>query len=225
MNPSKIASTIEHTFLKPTATAADIEQLCKEAQHWKFHGVCVNSVWIELAVNLLGNSNVKIISTAAFPLGASATPIKCREVEFALSRGAHEVDFVINIGWLKSGDLHALAAEFRDLVETASGKPLKVILETCFLTEQEKKIACQLAVGAGISFVKTSTGYGPTGATIDDVKLMKSLVGDKTLVKASGGIRDYETAQKMLQAGADRLGTSSGIAILQGIQEPVLNQK
>lgn len=218
MNQHKIASKIEHTCLKPHATPHDIEKLCQEALKYEFYGVCVNSVWIEQAVTLLAGSSIKIISTVGFPLGATATPIKCREIEYVLSRGAHEVDFVINIGWLKSGDLHSLAKEFSDLMETASDKPLKVILETCYLTDQEKKIACQLAVGAGISFVKTSTGFGPSGATISDVQLLKNAVGGQARVKASAGIKDVQTALKMIAAGADRIGTSSGVEILTEIK-------
>lgn len=219
MLQSNIAGQIEHTLLSPDAVPKQIENLCKEAMEWKFYGVCVNSVWVELAADILMDTPVKIISTAGFPLGACATPIKCQEVEYALSRGVHEVDFVLNIGWLKSGDLHSLASEFRDLVDTASGKPLKVILETCLLNEQEKKIACQLAVGAGISFVKTSTGFSKAGATVQDVRLMRNTVGEKIGVKASGGIRDAKTALEMLSAGANRLGTSSGVAIVKTLPD------
>lgn len=219
MDVNGVAHKIEHTLLKPDAIPSDIEKLCQEAIQNQFYGVCLNSVWIELASTLLAGTAVKIISTAGFPLGANATPVKCREIEFSLSRGAHEVDFVINLGWLKSNDLHSLAAEFNDLVETASGKPLKVILETSLLTDQEKKIACQLAVGAGISFVKTSTGFGPSGAAIEDIKLMRASVGSKLGVKASGGIRDAKTALEMINAGADRLGTSSSVQIIAQIPQ------
>lgn len=209
-----VLPTIEHTMLKPDATASDIAKLCHEAIKHHFYAICINSSWVGLAAEILDVSPVKIVSTAAFPLGACGTLVKCREIEYAISLGAHEVDFVLNIGWLKSGDLHLIAQEFRDIVEAASGTPLKVILETCLLNDQEKKIACQLAVGAGIAFVKTSTGFSLTGATIDDVRLMRQAVGKQAGVKASGGIRDLETALKMLDAGADRLGTSSGVSIV-----------
>ncbi|MBA3815404.1 MAG: deoxyribose-phosphate aldolase [Parachlamydiaceae bacterium] len=210
-----VQQAIEHTCLKPQATPSDIIQLCQEAIKYQFYAVCINSAWVNLANENLNSSSVKIVSTAAFPLGASATIVKCREVEYAISLGAHEVDFVLNIGWLKCGDLHNVAKEFQALVEVASGNPLKVILETSILTDQEKKIACQLAVGAGIAFVKTSTGFNTGGATVEDIKLMRHAVGKKAGIKASGGIRDLQTAKNLLEAGADRLGTSSGIVISQ----------
>lgn len=214
---SSISRAIEHTLLKPTATLSDIEKLCREAVQHRFYAVCVNSSWVALAAKFLDGLPVKIVSTAAFPLGACATMIKCREIEYAVSVGADEVDFVLNLGWLKSGELHAIAREFRDIVNVSGGKPLKVILETCLLSDQEKRVACQLAVGAGIAFVKTSSGFSIAGATIDDIKLMRQAVGKQAGVKASGGIKDIATAKAMLEAGADRLGTSSGVAIMSEI--------
>lgn len=211
----QIQRTIEHTCLKPDATPIDIIKLCQEAIQHQFYAVCINSAWINLANETLNSSTVKIVSTAAFPLGACATIVKCREVEYAISLGAHEVDFVLNIGWLKYGNLHHIAKEFQSIVEVAAGTPLKVILETGLLTDQEKKVACQLAVGAGIAFVKTSTGFNAGGATLEDVKLMRQAVGTKAGVKASGGIRNRQMALEMIEAGADRLGTSSGVAIIQ----------
>lgn len=213
----QIRHAIEHTCLKPGATPSDIVQLCQEAIQHQFYAVCINGAWIDLANEVLNSSPVKIVSTAAFPLGACATVVKCREVEHAISLGAHEVDFVLNIGWLKCGDLHHVAKEFQSIVEAAAGTPLKVILETGLLTDQEKKIACQLAVGAGIAFVKTSTGFNTGGATIEDIILMRQAVGNKAGIKASGGIRDRQIAMDMLKAGADRLGTSSGVAISQAV--------
>lgn len=208
---------IEHTLLKPSATPTDIAQLCQEAIQHQFFAVCINSAWVGLTAQILDSTPIRIVSTAAFPLGSCGTLVKCREIEYAVSLGAHEVDFVLNIGWLKCGDLHHLAKEFRDLVEAASGTPLKVILETCLLNDQEKKVACQLAVGAGIAFVKTSTGFSTGGATVEDIRLMRQAVGKQAGIKASGGIRDLETALKMLEAGADRLGTSSSVAIINSI--------
>lgn len=210
---NQIQHSIEHTYLKSDAMPSDIIRLCQEAVKHQFYAVCINSAWIGLANEYLDSSPVKIVSTAAFPLGACATVIKCREVEYAISLGAHEVDFVLNLGWLKSGDLHNVAKEFQSIIEAAAGTPLKVILETSLLTDEEKKIACQLAVGAGIAFVKTSTGFNTRGATLEDIKLMRHAVGNKAGIKASGGIRDRQTAMKMLEAGADRLGTSSGVEI------------
>lgn len=200
---------IEHTCLKPTATSSDIARLCEEAIQHHFFAVCINSAWVDFANEILNASPVKIVSTAAFPLGASATLVKCHEVEYAISMGAREVDFVLNIGWLKNGDLHRVAKEFQALFEAAEGTPLKVILETSLLTDQEKIIACQLAVDAGIAFVKTSTGFSTGGATIEDIKLMRQAVGKQAGVKASGGIRDKQTALDLLAAGADRIGTST----------------
>lgn len=212
-----IHQTIEHTLLKPTATSADIAQLCQEALHHGFYAVCVNSNWVRLAANILTASPVKVVSTAAFPLGSCGTLVKCREIEYAIASGAHEVDYVINIGWVKDGDKQHLTQEFHDLIEAAAGTPLKVIIETCLLNRQEIEIVCNLAASMGIAFVKTSTGFNG-GATIDDVKLIKQIVGKRTKVKASGGIRDPEMAIKMIEAGADRIGTSSSIAIVTALQ-------
>lgn len=221
MEASNIVQTlphsIEHTLLSPAATHSDIIRLCKEALENKFYAVCVNSCWVGLAAEILDSSPVKIVSTAAFPLGASGTLVKCREIEYVISLGADEVDFVLNIGWLKSGDLHRVAKEFHDVVEAASGSPLKVILETSLLSDQEKIDACKLAVGSGIAFVKTSTGFGPGGATAEDVILMRQAVGKHAGIKASGGIRTLEMAINMIEAGADRIGTSSGVHIIQSL--------
>ena len=214
MQPNNIAHCIEHTLLKPDATAADIEKLCHEALQWGFLAVCVNSCWLKLASSLLKKSKVKLVSTAGFPLGACSTIAKVFEVNSAVAHGANEVDFVINIGWLKGKDFGSLEEEFALLVQAAEGCPLKAILETSLLTEEEKKMACRMAVDNGIAFVKTSTGFAASGATVEDVQMMKSVVGNKAQVKASGGIRDLKTARKMLEAGATRLGTSAGVAIL-----------
>lgn len=209
-----LTATIEHTLLKQDAKEKDIEKICNEAIENDFFGVCVSSCWIPLAAYLLQKSNVKVISTAGFPLGTASTKSKCAETEQAIQDGAREIDFVMNVGWLKSGQSAKVFHEFQELVKTATNVPLKVILETCLLTDEEKKLACQLAVDAGIAFVKTSSGFSTSGATIEDVRLLSSQVGSHAKVKASGGIRTLESALSMLEAGAERLGTSSGVAIL-----------
>lgn len=209
-----IAKSIEHTLLKPNAVESDIHKLCQEALKFQFFGVCVNSCWIPLAATLLKGSQVKLVSTAAFPLGACETGSKIYEVERAFLLGAHEVDFVANIGWIKEGSWRKVMEEFRDIVKASNKKTLKVILETCLLTDNEKRETCLIAAGEGIAFVKTSTGFSTSGATLEDVKLMKLAVGDRAMVKASGGIRDIQTALNMLEAGATRLGTSSGVVLV-----------
>lgn len=224
MEKNEIAKTIEHTALKPAVSLLDIEILCREARQWNFFGVCVNSVWIEKAAQLLKGSAVKVVSVAGFPLGANATEVKRQEIEFALSHGAHEVDFVMNIGWMKGKDYEAIKREFTELVKAASSSPLKVILETCLLSDEEKNLACQMALDCGVAFVKTSTGFSHGGATIEDVKLMKAVVDGKAGIKAAGGIRDIQTALSMLAAGADRLGTSSGVTIMQGVGDEYINE-
>lgn len=215
MDKAQLAKSLEHTLLKPTATAKDIETLCQEALACQCLAVCVNSTWVKLAVSLLNRTPLFVVSTASFPLGTSATTVKAFEVDFALSQGALEVDFVLNIGWLKSQDYQRITSEFTELVQIAEKHPLKVILETCLLTDDEKRIACQLAADCGIAFVKTSTGFSQAGATVDDIRLMKEVVFNKALVKASGGIRDANSALAMLAAGASRIGTSSSLAIIQ----------
>ena len=214
MEKSQLKAAIEHTLLKPTATGHEIEKLCREAIEHQFYGVCVSSYWLPLVGQLLRGSSVKIVSVAGFPLGTSATEVKCCEVEYAFSNGADEVDFVLNIGKLKSGDYSAIKKEFDALVTTAPQRSLKVILETCLLTQQEKQRACEIARDSGIAFVKTSTGFSTGGATLEDVQLMRKIVNGHSGVKASGGIRDRDTALAFLNAGADRLGTSSGVAII-----------
>lgn len=217
MDKKALAEKIEHTILKATVTEKDIETLCKEALDWKFYGVCVNSVWLDRAHQHLKGSPVHLISVAGFPLGASATLIKCREIEYAFSRGASEVDFVLNLGWVKAGNYPAVKREFTELMKCASNKPLKVILENCMLTDEEKGTVCRLALEAGLAFVKTSTGFAHGGATVEDVKLMKSVVDGKVRIKAAGSIRDIQAALSMVAAGADRIGTSSGVSIMQEV--------
>jgi deoxyribose-phosphate aldolase len=207
---------IDHTLLKPDATAADIEKLCREAKEHKFYAVCVNGCWIELARHCLEDTDVKVASVVGFPLGAIETDVKRFETEAAIDAGAHEIDMVVNIGRLKDGDQKYVLRELRDIVEAADERPVKVILETCLLTAEEKIRACKLVVEAGAHFVKTSTGFSKGGATLEDVKLLRREVGKDYGVKASGGIRDLVTALAMIEAGATRLGTSNGVAIVQG---------
>lgn len=216
MTSSYLAAAIEHTNLKPTATEQAMIQLMEEALQWNFYAVCLPSCWLPLARSRLHPSSVKVVTVAGFPLGSSSTAAKCCEVEKALEQGADEVDFVLNIGWMKSGYHKLVEKEFRALVQVAADRPLKVILETCYLSNEEKKLACHLAVETGIAFVKTSTGFGTEGATLADVRLMRSIT---PRVKASGGIKDTKSALALMEAGACRLGTSSGVDLIAGLSD------
>jgi deoxyribose-phosphate aldolase len=211
-----LARHIDHTLLKPEATAADIARLCSEALEHQFWSVCVHGSRVVQAAALLEGSEVKVAAVVGFPLGAMDGDAKRYETEVAIDLGAQEIDMVLNIGRLKDRDDRAVFREIRDVVEAAQGVWVKVILETCLLTEEEKLRACSLSVEAGARFVKTSTGFGSGGATVDDVRLMRQAVGSTLGVKASGGIRDTATALAMLEAGANRLGTSAGVAIVKG---------
>lgn len=215
--PAQLAAFIDHTLLQPDAGAAQIEKLCAEARKHKFFSVCVNGSWVAAARHFLDGSEVKVGSVAGFPLGAMAGDVKRYETEAAVDDGAHEIDVVLNIARLKAGDDQYVLRELTDVVEAADERTVKVILETCLLTDEEKVRACRLAVESGAHFVKTSTGFSAAGATIADVKLMRETVGPKFGVKAAGGIRDAQTALAMIAAGATRLGTSSGIAIVSGL--------
>lgn len=210
----ELARTIDHTWLKPDATATQIEALCREAIRYGFHAVCVNSYWVPLAAERLRGSGVKVAAVVGFPLGAGLTAAKAAEAREAVKAGASELDMVLNVGALKSGRPDDVRRDIRAVVEAADGALVKVILETGLLTGEEKVAACRLAVEAGAHFVKTSTGFGPGGATVEDVALLRRTVGPRVGVKASGGIRDAEAARRMLAAGASRLGTSSGVAIV-----------
>lgn len=205
---------IDHTLLKATATEADIRTLCQEAIHYAFKAVCVNGCYVTLAARELSGSDIGIAAVVGFPLGAQGTEGKVAEVVQCLRYGATELDMVLNIGWLKSGRLDAVAADIQAVREVMDSQLLKVILETCYLSDTEIVTACELAVSAGADFVKTSTGFGSGNATPEAVRLMKRTVGDKAQIKASGGIRDYQTAVEYLQLGATRIGTSSGVAIV-----------
>jgi deoxyribose-phosphate aldolase len=211
-----LSSFIDHTLLKPDVVERDIRKLCEEARRYQFYGVCVNGCWVPSAREILKGSQVKVISVVGFPLGAMCQESKAAETELAIRDGADEIDFVVNIGRLKQGDREYLLREFTNEVMAAHGRRVKVIIETCLLSREEKILACQLAVDAGVHFVKTSTGFSGGGATVADIRLMREIVGPDTGVKASGGIRDLETAVAMIEAGASRLGTSASVAIIQG---------
>ena len=210
-------SYIDHTLLKATATQEDIITLCEEAKRFKFHTVCVNSGYVSLAYKQLQNSPVKVCSVVGFPLGAMSTASKVAEAKDALSNGADEIDMVIQVGLLKSKDFDGVWKDIEAVKQVMPNKVLKVILETCYLEELEIIKACELAVQCGADFVKTSTGFGPGGARIEDVKVMKRVVASSgTKIKASGGIRDSITALEFINLGVDRIGTSSGIEIVTG---------
>jgi len=217
LDAKALARYIDHTLLKPDATARDIEQLCREALEHHFWSVCVNGSRVAQAYALVEGSGVKVACTVGFPLGAMSADAKRYEVEAAIDDGAQEIDVVINIGRLKDGDDPAVLRELRDLVEAADERTVKVILETCLLSREEKLRACKLVVESGAHFVKTSTGFSTAGATTHDVQLMREAVGPDFGVKASGGIRDATIALGMIKAGATRLGTSSGVAIVKGL--------
>lgn len=211
-----LASAIDHTLLKPDATAAAIEQLCAEARAHQFAMVCVNSLWVPLASQLLSGSGVGCCSVVGFPLGASLPAATADEAALAVQAGASEIDMVMSIGEALSGDWGVVEAGIGAVLSACGQVPLKVILETCLLGDEDKRRACEICRDLGVAFVKTSTGFSTGGATIDDVTLMRSTVGDSVGVKASGGIRDRETAVAMLTAGANRLGCSAGVAIVTG---------
>jgi deoxyribose-phosphate aldolase len=217
LSPTELAGLIEHTGVRPEATIKDIERLCAEAREHSFYAVCVNGARVQLARHLLDETSVKIVASVGFPFGAASGDVKRYETEAAVDEGAHEIDVVLNLGRLKDGDDKFVLRELRDVVEAADERTVKVILETCLLTNDEKIRASRLAVEAGAHFVKTSTGFSTGGATLDDVRLMRATVGPEFGVKASGGIRVTATALAMIEAGATRLGTSNGVAIIHGL--------
>jgi deoxyribose-phosphate aldolase len=216
MKPQTLARYIDHTLLKPEATKQNVRKLCEEALEHHFYAVCVNSWMIPTCREILKTTKIQIASVVGFPLGASETSVKSFETTRAFNIGAHEVDMVINIGALKAKEYSYVEKEIQAVVRAAEGKIVKVIFETSLLTDEEKIKACELSINAGADFVKTSTGFSTSGATIADIKLMKAAVGLKAQVKASGGIRDFETAASMIDAGATRLGTSSGVLLVKG---------
>jgi deoxyribose-phosphate aldolase len=215
---ANLAKMIDHTLLKPDATPEQIAQLCFEARKYGFASVCVNPTWVKLCAQLLEGSPVKVCTVIGFPLGATASEVKAFEAGNAIDQGATEIDMVINIGALKARELEFVAQDIRGVVNVAHsrGMIVKVILETVLLTDEEKTIACLLSKEAGADFVKTSTGFAGGGATVQDVTLMRRVVGPDIGVKASGGVRTYEDAESMIKAGATRIGASAGVKILQG---------
>jgi len=213
-NKSELAGMIDHTLLKPEATEEQIVQLCAEAKEHHFASVCVNPVWAALCAQELHGSDVMVCSVVGFPLGANTTRMKSQEAAGAVADGADEIDMVIHVGKLKSGELLSVYTDIHEVVRAADGRHVKVIIETCLLTDEEKVIACTVAKLAGAHFVKTSTGFNKAGATIQDVDLMRKVVGDAMGVKAAGGIRDYEKAMEMIRAGANRIGASASVAIV-----------
>jgi len=213
-NRSRITACIDHTLLKPIATDEQVATLCREALESNFASVCVNPCHIRLAASELAYSPVKACSVIGFPLGANTTRIKAAETELAVAEGAGEVDMVIQVGALKSGRFFDVEEDIRQVVKAGGGVLVKVIIEACFLTDAEKVTACRLAMNAGAHFVKTSTGFGSGGATVADVRLMRATVGPALGVKASGGIRTLADVLAMLEAGANRIGTSAGTEIL-----------
>lgn len=213
-----VAGLIDHTLLKADATKEQIKVLCEEAREYNFASVCVNPTWVKYASELLQGSEVKVCTVIGFPLGASTPETKAFETKDAICNGAHEVDMVINIGALKDKDDELVERDIRAVVAAATGKALsKVIIETSLLTEEEKVRACELAVKAGTDFVKTSTGFSTGGATVEDVALMRKTVGSNIGVKASGGVRNTSDAEKIVEAGASRIGASAGVSIVKGL--------
>lgn len=211
-----LASLIDHTLLKASATEAEIEKLCAEARQNRFASVCVNTSYVETCVRLLVGSGVKVCCVVGFPLGAMTSEAKAFETRDAVSRGADEIDMVLNVGKLVSGAYDYVYDDIRAVVRAAVGRPVKVILETALLSEDQKIAACVLAKAAGARFVKTSTGFGPGGATAEDIALMRRIVGGEMGVKASGGIRDCATARQMVASGATRIGASASVSIVRG---------
>lgn len=205
---------IDHTLLSASATSADIKKLCEEAVTHNFYAVCVNSSYIETAKAYLKGSQVKLAATVGFPLGAALAVSKIEEARKAVLEGADEIDMVINIGFLKDGKKAEVEEEIAAIKNTIGNKVLKVIIETCYLSEKEIRLACEMALKAGADFVKTSTGFGSRGASLEDIRIMREVVGDRMKIKASGGIRDARTAMEYVELGVDRIGTSSGIKIV-----------
>ncbi len=215
--PAEVASMIDHTLLKPDATRANIEELCREAAQFKFATVCVNPTWVALSARLLAGSGVGVCSVVGFPLGATTPDVKGYETRRAIFDGAREIDMVINVGALKSGDLRVVERDIESVTAPCrdAGVLSKVIIEAALLTDEEKITACTLAKAAGADYVKTSTGFGPGGATAADVALMRRVVGAEMGVKAAGGVRDLEALKAMVAAGATRVGASAGVKIVQ----------
>lgn len=207
---------IDHTNLKQDMSEQDLIKLVDEAKEYDFFSICINPCWVKQASELLAGSNTKVCSVIGFPLGANTTNIKVLEAKEAIENGASEIDMVINVSKLKDKDYEYVYNEIKQIKEAIGNNVLKVIIEACLLTNEEKTIACQIIMKAGANFVKTSTGMSTGGATVEDVKLFKEVVGDTTLIKAAGGVRTYEDALSMIEAGANRIGTSGGVKIVNG---------
>ena len=214
---NNIANMIDHTILKAVATKEDVKKLCNEAKEYNFFSVCINPANIEFAKKELEGSSVKVCTVIGFPLGANTSEVEAFETKDAIKKGADEVDMVINIGALKDKDYDYVLNDIKAVVDAANKEALvKVIIETCYLTDDEKKIACELSVKAGADFVKTSTGFGTGGSTPEDIKLMREVVGPNIGVKASGGVRNQEDAKAVIKAGCSRIGASASVAITKG---------
>ena len=214
----KLNKFIDHTILKPETTQEQVEKILSEAKEYDFASVCVNPTWVSLAAESLKDSDVKVCTVIGFPLGANTSAVKAFETEDAIANGADEIDMVINIGALKAGNDALVLDDIKAVVDASGDKLVKVIIETCLLTDDEKVRACQLSKEAGADYVKTSTGFSSGGATVADVALMRKTVGPDMGVKASGGARSYEDAIAFIEAGASRIGASSGVAIMNGAQ-------
>lgn len=221
LSVAKLAGMIDHTFLKPFGTRSDIEKLCAEARAYEFAMVAINPAEVETCVELLKGSPVRVGAAIGFPLGQNSVEVKAYETRDAIEKGATEIDTVINIRALQKGDHETIRREIRNMVEICkpAGVISKVILETCYLNDAEKEIVCNIAREENVDFVKTSTGFGTAGATVEDVRLMRQTVGKEIGVKAAGGIRTLEAALEMIRAGATRLGTSSGIEIVESFRK------
>ncbi|WP_457642778.1 deoxyribose-phosphate aldolase [Persephonella sp.] len=213
---SNINKYIDHSNLKPYATFEDIEILCKEAVQYRFHAVCVNPFYVRYARTLLKGSDIKVCCVVGFPLGANSPKTKLVEASTAVNDGADELDIVWNIGAFKSSDYDFVENELKTIISYTQNVVHKVIVETAYLTPEEKEIAVKLVMNTGAEFIKTSTGFAPEGAKIEDIRLWKKIAGDKIKIKAAGGIRDFDTAVEMIKAGADRIGTSHGVEIVKG---------
>lgn len=221
LTPEALAAMIDHTLLKPFGRREDIERLCREAREYGFTAVAINPAEIEHCVGLLVGSSVRVGAAVGFPLGQNTAAVKEYEAKDAIGRGAREIDMVINLRALQSGDLRLVREEIAALVRTCRGAGAisKVVLETCYLSDEEKRQVCRIALAEGADFVKTSTGFGAAGARVEDILLMREVVGKEMGVKAAGGIRDLDAALAMVQAGATRIGTSSGVAIVEEMRQ------
>lgn len=224
IQPRDLADYIEHTLLGPAATSKDVRKLCAEALEHRFRAVCVSGSRVLEAYALLAESTVKVVTVVGFPLGNEDSDTKRYETEVAVDNGAAEIDVVLNVGRLKDGDHAYVLRELRDVVDAVDGRPVKVIIETCLLSRDEKILACQLVLDSGAQFVKTSTGFGVSNGTIEDVQLLRETVGEKFGIKAAGGIRDAKTAIAMIEAGANRLGSSVGVKIVSSFEEAQVHE-